>query len=105
MKKMYKHIVLWKLKSNTDARQKAEQLDRACAMLRGLPALIEGIRHYEVGVNIADYGASFFDFSLISVFGTQQDFEAYCRHPEHDKVVGFIASITEQEKIVDYKAG
>ena len=102
---MYKHIVLWKLKTGLSLEERNVQLEQASRLLRGLPGQIDGISHYEVGINIADYGASFFDFSLISVFDSRQAFDAYCTHPEHDKVVSYIASITEQEKIVDYIEG
>ncbi len=99
---MYKHIVLWKIRDDIEADAKPEQISKARAMLNELPAQIDGIERYEVGVNTADYAASFFDFSLYSVFRSREAFEKYCQHPEHDKVVAYITGIVDEERIVDY---
>ena len=49
------------------------------------------------------YRASFYDVRLISSFDNKDDFWAYTRYPEHDKVMAFIQSVQLDEQIVDYE--
>ena len=102
---MYKHVVLWKVKSGLDSHEKTAQMSKASEMLGKLPAHISGITQFEVGPNIGNYQASFYDLCLVSAFETREDFENYCRDPVHDRVVEFIGSITEDERIVDFEDG
>ena len=99
---MYIHLVLWKLKEEADGMTRADLAVEVKRRLDALPDAINEIRQYEVGINIGDYGASFFDVGLISGFDTKADFEQYCQYPEHDKVVAFIQSVQEDEQIVDF---
>lgn len=102
---MYKHVVLWKVKSDLDSQEKSAQVNKASEMLGKLPAHISGITQFEVGINIGDYQATFYDFCLVSAFETRADFDNYCRDPVHNSVVEFIGSITEDEQIVDFENG
>ena len=68
-----------------------------------LPGLIPEIVSYETGINIGDYGASFFDVSVVSVFENKDTFWAYTKYPVHDAVVAYIQSVTDAEEIVDYE--
>ncbi len=68
---MYKHVVLWKLKENANGMSKKELTREVKRRLDELPAQIPEILSYETAVNIGDYGASFFDISLISEFENQ----------------------------------
>ena len=67
-----------------------------------LPSHIPEILSYETGINVGDYGASFFDVSLVSTFKNKDTFWAYTKYPVHDEVVAVIQSIQEAEEIVDY---
>lgn len=100
---MYKHIVLWKLKAEANGMIKDELVTEVKRRLDKLPTLISEIIEYEVATNIGDYGASFYDVSLISVFENKDTFWAYTKYPEHDDVVAFIQSVQESEQIVDYE--
>ena len=71
--------------------------------LESLRTVIKEIRRYDVGINIGDYGASFFDVGLLSAFDTKADFERYCEYREHHAVVAFIQSVQEDEQIVDFE--
>jgi hypothetical protein len=99
---MYKHIVLWKLKESAQGMSKQELAVEVKKRLDELPAHIPEIKSYETGINIGDYGASFFDVSLISVFDTKDTFLKYTKYPVHDEVVAYISSVTQAEEIVDY---
>ncbi|WNC69144.1 Dabb family protein [Thalassotalea nanhaiensis] len=99
---MYRHLVLWKLKEQADGQSKDQLAITVKAKLDSLPALIKEVRQYDVGINIGSYGAQFFDVGLFSTFDNEEDFKAYCVYPEHDAVVAYIQSVTEDEQIVDF---
>jgi hypothetical protein len=99
---MYKHVVLWKLKESAQGMSKQELAVEVKRRLDELPAYISEIKSYETGINIGDYGASFFDVSLILIFDTKDTFWKYTKHPMHDEVVAYISSVMETEEIVDY---
>ena len=100
---MYFHLVMWRLKDEANGMSRPELAVEVKRRLDALPAVIKEIRQYDVGINIGDYGASFFDVGLISAFDTKPDFERYCQYPEHDEVVAFIQSVQEDEQIVDFE--
>lgn len=100
---MYKHVVLWKLKEEVNGFSKKELITQVIQKLRALPAVIPEIIEYEVAENIGDYGASFFDICLISVFENKDTFWNYTKYPQHDEVVAFIQSVQEAEEIVDFE--
>ena len=99
---MYKHVVLWKLKDEADGKGRAELALEVKRQLDTLPGIISEISDFEVGINIGDYGASFFDVSLVASYPDETAFKAYCVYPEHDAVVAYIQSVTVAEEIVDY---
>jgi hypothetical protein len=99
---MYKHVVLWKLKEEVDGVGKAKLAVEVKTRLDGLRKVIPEILDLEVAVNIGDYGASFFDVSLICMYDNEEAFKRYCVYPEHDAVVAYIQSVTVAEEIVDY---
>lgn len=71
--------------------------------LNALPAAIPEVREYEVAQNIGDYGASFYDICLISVFENKDTFWNYTKYPKHDEAVAYIQSVQEAEQIVDFE--
>jgi hypothetical protein len=101
---MYIHLVMWRLKDKAHEMSRPELAAEVKRRLDSLPGIIKEIRQYDVGINVGDYGASFFDVGLISAFDTQADFERYCQYPEHDEVVAFIQSVQEDEQIVDFES-
>lgn len=100
---MYKHVVLWKLKEQADGKSKAELAIEVKRRLDALPGQISEIKGYETAINIGDYGASFFDVSVISEFENKDTFWAYTKYPVHDEVVAYISSVMLAEEIVDYE--
>ena len=94
---------MWRLKDTANEMARAELAAEVRRRLGALPAIIKEIRQYDVGVNVGDYGASFFDVGLIATFDSKDDFEAYCHYPEHDDVVAFIQSVQEEEQIIDFE--
>ncbi len=100
---MYIHLVMWRLKGETNGMSRPELAAEVKRRLDSVRSIIKEIRQYDVGINVGAYGASFFDVGLISSFESKADFEAYCRHPEHDSVMAFIQSVQEDEQIVDFE--
>jgi len=99
---MYRHVVLWKLKDGAVGMSKTELGEEVKKRLEMLPGIISEVSGYEVAINIGDYGASFFDLSLIATYPDEEAFKRYCVYPEHDAVVAYIQSVTVAEEIVDY---
>lgn len=100
---MYKHVVLWKLKEEANGMSKVELALEVKKRLDELPKYIPEIKAYETAINIGDYGASFFDVSLISEFENKETFWNYTKYPIHDEVVAYISSVMVAEEIVDYR--
>lgn len=100
---MYKHVVLWKLKEQADGKSGSELAKEVKRRLDALPAQIPEIIGYETAINIGDYGASFFDVSVVSTFENKDTFWNYTKYPVHDEVVAYIQSVQEAEHIVDYE--
>ena len=90
---MYMHIVLWKLKENAIGMNRAQLAQEVKRRLDELPSHISEIISYETGINVGDYGASFFDVSLVSTFENKDTFWAYTKYPVHDEVVAYILSL------------
>ncbi|MFT4566330.1 MAG: acyl CoA:acetate/3-ketoacid CoA transferase beta subunit [Saprospiraceae bacterium] len=63
---------------------------------------IPEIQRVDVGINIGQYGASFFDVGMYITFNNESDFLNYIKYESHDKAVTFIQSVMEAEEIVDF---
>ncbi|AZQ65340.1 Dabb family protein [Flammeovirga pectinis] len=99
---MYKHIVLWKLKDNVEGKSKAELSIIVKEKLESLKDVIPEIKVLDVGVNVGNYGASFFDVGMYITFNSKEDFLKYITYKEHDEVVAYIQSVMVAEEIVDF---
>lgn len=99
---MYKHLVLWKLKSVEDRSEFESRVEGVVERFRALPKYIPEIVECEVGVNVGDYGASFFDISLCATFNNREEFWRYTQYAEHDAALDFLRPLLEEEQIVDY---
>lgn len=100
---MYKHVVFWKIKDEVFGLKKTEIVAEVIKQLNTLPRVIPEIIAYEIAGNIGNYGASFYDICLISVFENSDTFWNYTKYPEHDAVVEYIQSVQEGEQIVDFE--
>jgi hypothetical protein len=100
---MYKHLVFWKIKEESNGIKKADLIQSVIAKLNTLVVAIPEIKAYEVAENIGDYGASFYDICLISEFDSRASFWKYTQYPEHNEVVAYIQSVQQDEQIVDFE--
>lgn len=100
---MIKHIVVWTFKDFANGKNKQENLKEAKALLEGLASKIKEVKHLEVGINF-NPNPQAWDQALYSEFATKQDLLAYANHPEHKKVMDYLANVRDQRAVVDYEA-
>ncbi|MBI2485358.1 MAG: Dabb family protein [Deltaproteobacteria bacterium] len=100
---MIKHIVMWRLKDSANGASKEENAKKLKSSLESLKDKISEIKHIEVGININQSDAAF-DVVLYSEFDSMNDLQAYQRHPEHMKIVGFVNEIRSERAVVDYES-
>lgn len=94
---MIKHIVMWRLKNPS----KEETSSKLKSMLEALKGKIPEIKELEVGMDVNRSEAAS-DVVLYSVFENKEALEAYQKHPEHVKVVGFVKEVSAERRVVDY---
>ncbi|MBN1186907.1 MAG: Dabb family protein [Bacteroidales bacterium] len=94
---MIKHIVMFKLK-----KDRLDELHELRKRLDNLQNTIDVIKYFETGVNIRQ-SSSAYDLVLISEFESLDDLEKYRVHPDHQKVMEYIAIVKESSIVVDYK--
>ncbi len=94
---MIKHIVMWRLKESS----KEENSSKLKSMLEALKGKIPEIKELEVGMDVNRSEAAS-DVVLYSVFENKEALEAYQKHPEHVKVVGFVKEVSAERRVVDY---
>jgi len=99
---MYKNLVLWKLKAEAQGRRRDENTQIVKEKVKGLKASIPEIEVLEVGVNIGDYGDSFYDIGMYATVKIKEDFLKYIHYQSNYEVVDFIQPVIEAEKIVDF---
>jgi hypothetical protein len=98
---MIKHIVMFKLKERAEGRDKVGNIAALKGMLESLPANIEEIRFFEVGINFLEASVAY-DVVLVSEFESIEALYSYQKHPEHLKVLGFVSQACESRVVVDY---
>jgi hypothetical protein len=99
---MVKHIVFWTFKDHADGQEKDTNIERVAVALRSLPAHIQEINDFEVGVNSIHTPASF-DMALTCTFDSWEDFETYKIHAEHEKVVELVGKVVMDRAVVDFE--
>jgi hypothetical protein len=92
---MVRHVVLWRLKDKTKILEMKGKLET-------LPALVPGIKYFQVGANGPESETAS-DLSLVSDFEDWAGLKYYTEHPEHQKVVTFVRSVTSERRVVDFE--
>lgn len=100
---MIKHIVFFKLVDELDGMSKVDIQNKLKTDLESLVDSIPELRSMEIGMNHADAPEVNFDLSLISVFDDMAGLEAYMVHPDHQKVVEFLAKVKKDRACIDYE--
>jgi hypothetical protein len=99
---MIHHIVMFKLLDTPDGKQKENNKLEVKKRLEGLPAKIDVIRSFDVGINVLEQARAF-DVVLVSTFDNLDDLEKYRVHPAHQEFVTYVGQIREQTASVDYE--
>lgn len=81
---MVKHIILWKLKDEFSAEEKAEIMAGIKAGLEGLQGKIPGL--LDIRVQAEGLASSNADLMLDSTFENEESLNGYSVHPAHVEV-------------------
>jgi hypothetical protein len=98
---MIKHIVMFKLTESAKGRNKATNIKALKAKLVALPAQIEKIKFFEVGINFLEASVAY-DLVLVSEFESREALYRCQKHPEHVKVTNFVGKTCESRIVMDY---
>lgn len=100
---MVKHIILWRLKEELTAEEKAAVKQGIKAGLEGLAGRIPGLLDIKVNVD-GRLESSNADVMLDSTFTDEAALKAYAVHPEHVAVAdGKVRPYTCQRTCLDYE--
>ena len=98
---MIKHVVMFKLKERAEGRDRTANIVELKAKLEALPARIEEIRFFEVGINFLQASVAY-DLVLVSEFESIDTLYSYQKHPEHVLVADFVGKTCVGRIVVDY---
>ena len=98
---MIRHIVAFKLKDYPTYGEKLRAIEEVKTALMVLPAKIEVIRSFEVGID-ALHGPASYDLVINSTFDSLDDLEIYRVHPEHQAFIEFNKNFSVHKAMVDY---
>lgn len=100
--KMVKHVILWQLKDELSAEEKADIKAEIKEGLENLQGKIPGL--VEIHVNIGALPSSNVDLMLDSTFEDEAALKGYSVHPEHVKVAdGKVRPFTKTRACLDYE--
>ena len=94
---MLRHVVLWRLKSQTD-----DSFDLIRRTLQAQQGRIPGLLRVEVGRNFVGSRRAL-DFALVCDFENRQALAAYHRHPAHMETRAIVDPLVDEHWIVDYE--
>lgn len=98
---MVKHVILWQLKEDLSAQEKAEVKAGIKEGLEGLAGKIPGL--IDIHVQTEGLGSSNADVMLDSSFENEEALKGYAVHPEHVKVAdGKVRPYTANRVCMDY---
>ena len=100
---MLHHIVMWTLKEFAEGNPKSENLKITKEKLENLKLLIPEIKELEVGVKLETSEFANYDLVLDTYFENYEEFKKYQLHPEHKKVVEWLAKVRDLKASVDYE--
>lgn len=99
---MVKHIILWNLKDEFSAEEKAEIKQGIKEGLEGLQGKIEGL--IDIKVNTNGLSSSTADLMLDSTFESEEALKFYASHPLHQEVAnGKVRPYTKQRSCLDFE--
>ncbi len=98
---MVKHLIIWKLKEEFSAQEKAERCAKIKANLEALNGKIDGLEELKVRTDFLDSSNS--DVFLDSLFRDEEALKAYITHPEHIKAGKIVRESVCSRSCVDFE--
>ncbi len=95
---MITHVVFFKFKPETTE----SDIQKLTEGFRGLPQTIEEIREFRFGTDVIRSERSY-DYGLVSSFDDLDAMQRYQVHPEHQKVVAHVKTISASVLAVDFE--
>ncbi len=100
---MVRHIILWTLKDELSAEEKAEAKKNIKAGLEGLKGKVPGI--IEIKVHTEGLPSSNADLMLDSSFESEDALKSYAVHPEHVSVAeNIVRPFSKTRTCLDFEA-
>lgn len=100
---MIKHIILWTLKSEYTAEQKAELKKNIKIQLENLKGKIPGLLDVKVQIDNV-LASSNADLMLDTTFESEEALKGYANHPEHVAVANtYVRPYTAVRSCLDFK--
>mgnify|MGYP001581180806 CR=1 FL=1 len=99
---MFRHVIMWKIISDSENRSKEEIALKMKELLEGLNNKIPGLIKMDAQINTALIENTF-DIVLISDFTSKQAYADYSKHPEHSKIIPFFKTLKLERAIVDFE--
>ncbi len=96
---MIVHVVMFKVRDDLDREAVKREIK---ARLDTLPAKIDVIRRWEVGLNVVTSPRAY-DVVLIAAFDTLEALQTYQQHPDHVAQVEYLKSVSASIVAVDYE--
>jgi len=100
---MLHHIVMWKFKDFAEGNPKSENLKITKEKLEDLKLKISEIKELEVGITLEISEFANYDMVLDTFFENYEDLKKYQNHPEHKKIVEWLAKVRDLKASVDYE--
>lgn len=100
---MLHHIVMWKLKDFAEGNPKSENLKITKEKLEDLKLKISEIKELEVGITLENSEFANYDMVLDTYFEDYDALKRYQNHPEHKKIVEWMAKVRDLKASVDYE--
>ena len=98
---MINHVVLFKFKNYDRPEEKQEVMNEFKSKLLALTEYIPQLKFVSVGLNY-QLETPAYDVCLQTHFESIEDLDIYRVHPEHVKVVEFVADHIAERAAVDY---
>lgn len=100
MKGPVRHIVMWRVRGETDAERRAA-LEKVKYSFESLRGRIPGMHTLEIGVDVSRISYAC-DVVLVTEFGSHEALAAYATHPEHLRVRDELEGLRVERYQVDY---
>lgn len=96
---MVKHVVMWRLHDEALGKSGQENARQLKQELEALSGKIPGLLKIEVGFDTSAET----NVVLYSELESWEALRAYQSHPEHQAVIPFVKSVSDDRRVVDYE--